>query len=131
MLEGRLHLKKTQIDLVFYSVCTIFAADMEQLSLGTMQFTAVVLMALVTFKLMVPHRRSQLTAWVKQRGYESFSRWMTALRIDEAKRMLQEHPDWGTEAVADYCSFSSREYFHRIFREHEGMTPAQYQKQRI
>ena len=73
--------------------------------------------------------RYQLTAWVKQSGYESFSRWMTALRIDEAKRVLLEHSDWGTEAVADYCGFTSREYFHRIFKEHEGVTPAQYQKQ--
>ena len=32
--------------------------------------------------------RYQLTAWVKAQGYESFSRWMTALRIDEAKRVL-------------------------------------------
>lgn len=38
---------------------------METLTLGTMQFTAVVLvvlMALLTFKLMVPHKRSQETA---------------------------------------------------------------------
>ena len=73
--------------------------------------------------------RSHLTAWVKAQGYESFSRWMTALRIDEAKRVLLAHPDWGSEAVADYCGFNSREYFHRIFREQQGMTPAQYQKQ--
>lgn len=73
--------------------------------------------------------RYQLTAWVKQSGYESFSRWITALRIDEAKRVLLAHPDWTTEAVADYCGFNSREYFHRIFKEHEGLTPAQYQKQ--
>ena len=73
--------------------------------------------------------RYQLTAWVKAQGYESFSRWMTALRIDEAKRVLLAHPDWGSEAVADYCGFNSREYFHRIFREQQGMTPAQYQKQ--
>lgn len=31
-------------------------------------------------------------------------------------------------AIADYCGFSSREYFHRIFKEHEGVTPVQYQK---
>ena len=73
--------------------------------------------------------RYQLTAWVKAQGYESFSRWMTALRIDEAKRVLLVHPEWGSEAVADYCGFNSREYFHRIFKEHQGMTPAQYQKQ--
>lgn len=70
--------------------------------------------------------RYQLTAWVKAQGYESFSRWMTALRIDEAKRVLLEHPEWGSEAVADYCGFNSREYFHRIFKEQQGMTPAQY-----
>ena len=72
--------------------------------------------------------RYQLTAWVKQSGHETFSRWMTALRIDEAKRVLLEHPDWGSEAVADYCGFTSREYFHRIFKVHEGVTPAQYQQ---
>ena len=72
--------------------------------------------------------RYQLTAWGKQSGYESFSRWMTALRVDEAKRVLLEHPDWSSEAVADYCGFNSREYFHRIFKEQQGMTPAQYQE---
>ena len=73
--------------------------------------------------------RYQLTVWVKQNGYESFSRWMTALRIDEARRVLLEHPDWSSEAVADYCGFNSREYFHRIFKEQQGMTPTQYQQQ--
>lgn len=74
--------------------------------------------------------RYQLTAWVKANGYESFSRWITALRIDEAKRVLLAHPDWSSEAVADYCGFNSREYFHRIFKEQLGMTPAQYQDTR-
>ena len=73
--------------------------------------------------------RYLLTTWVKQSGYESFSRWMTALRIDEAKRVLLEHPDWGTEAVADYCGFNSRQYFHRIFKEHESLTPTQFLQQ--
>ena len=73
--------------------------------------------------------RIQLTVWLKANGYESFSRWMTALRIDEAKRVLMAHPDWSSEAVADYCGFNSREYFHRIFKEQLGMTPAQYQRQ--
>ena len=72
--------------------------------------------------------RYQLTAWVKANAYESFSRWMTTLRIEEAKRVLLEHSDWSAEAVADYCGFNSREYFHRIFKEYEGMTPAHYQK---
>ena len=72
--------------------------------------------------------RYQLTAWVKGQGYESFSHWITTLRLEETKRMLEDHPDWSTEAVADYCGFSSREYFHRLFRQHQGMTPSQYQQ---
>ena len=30
---------------------------------------------------------------------------MTTLRIEEAKRVLLEHPDWTNEAVADHCGF--------------------------
>jgi AraC-like DNA-binding protein len=43
--------------------------------------------------------------------------------------VLLAHPDWSSEAVADYCGFNSREYYHRIFKEQQGMTPAQYQEQ--
>ena len=32
-----------------------------------------------------------------------------------------------TESVANYCGFSSREYFHRTFRQMTGSTPANYQ----
>jgi AraC-like DNA-binding protein len=41
--------------------------------------------------------------------------------------VLKEHPDWSTESVANYCGFSSREYFHRTFRQMTGMTPANFQ----
>ena len=45
---------------------------METLTLGAMQFTAVVLMALLTFKLLVPHKRSQETA------VATTARWLMA-----------------------------------------------------
>ena len=69
--------------------------------------------------------RYQLTAWVKNSGYNSFTRWMTMLRIEEAKRVLQEHPDWNNETVADHCGFS-RTHFQRIFKQETGMAPAEY-----
>ena len=71
--------------------------------------------------------RYRLTAWLHQRG-QKYTEWITQLRLEEAKRVMQEHPDWSTEAVADYCGFNSREYFHRVFKESLGMTPTQYQK---
>lgn len=69
----------------------------------------------------------QLQEWLRQSEYGKLAGMVTALRIEEAKRVLKEHPEWSTESVADYCGFSSREYFHRTFRQMTGTTPANFQ----
>lgn len=69
----------------------------------------------------------QFSAWLRHKNLK-YSDWITNLRIEEAKRVLLEHPEWTSEAVADHCGFSSREYFHRIFRSYLGMTPIKYQQ---
>ena len=69
--------------------------------------------------------RYQLTAWVKASGHTSFTRWMTSLRIEEAKRTLHEHPDWTNEAIADHCGFS-RAYFQKIFKQETGLSPSEF-----
>jgi AraC-like DNA-binding protein len=73
--------------------------------------------------------QKQLQEWLRQSEYGKLAELVTSLRIEEAKRVLKEHPDWSTESVADYCGFSSREYFHRTFRQQTGMTPANYQRE--
>ena len=67
--------------------------------------------------------RHQLTAWVKTSGHSSFTRWIISLRIEEAKRLLREHPDWNNETVADHCGFS-RAYFQKIFKQETGKSPS-------
>lgn len=67
----------------------------------------------------------QLGAWVKSSGYTSFSQWMTTLRIDEAKRLLRERPDYDIGTIAEMLGFE-RTHFHRTFKENTGMTPAQF-----
>ena len=69
--------------------------------------------------------RYQLTAWVKASGYSSFTRWITTLRIEEAKKTLKQHPDWNNEAVADHCGFS-RTHFQKIFKQETGVAPSNY-----
>ena len=69
--------------------------------------------------------RYQLTAWVKASGHTSFTRWITTLRIDEAKRTLKEHPGWSIESVADHCGFS-RTHFQRVFKQETGSSPAEF-----
>ena len=72
--------------------------------------------------------RYQLTAWVKASGHTSFTRWITAMRIEEAKRLLTEHNDWSIEAVADKCGFN-RTHFQKVFQEQTGTTPSKYQQE--
>ncbi len=71
--------------------------------------------------------RYQLTAWVKASGHNSFTRWITSLRIEEAKRVLQQYPDWNNEAIADHCGFS-RAYFQKIFKQETGVSPTEFLK---
>lgn len=71
---------------------------------------------------------SQLSEWIRKAGYKTFRQWINALRIDEASRQLKAHGDFNIGAIADLCGID-RSHFHRLFREHTGLTPAQYQKQ--
>ena len=82
-------------------------------------------LGIVTRQMGVPQR--QLQEWLRQSEYGKLAGLVTTLRIEDAKRVLKEHPDWSTESVANYCGFSSREYFHRTFRQMTGMTPANFQ----
>lgn len=69
--------------------------------------------------------RYLLSTWLKKNNL-TYASWMNSLRIDAAKRMLREHPDWSNEAVAQNCGFSDRSYFQKKFKEATGKTPAEY-----
>ena len=81
-------------------------------------------MAQVVKEIGVP--RYQLTQWLKTTEWELFNPWLTHLRLEEAKRLLKEHPEWSNDTIAENCGFSSRSYFQTIFKKQTGMTPAQY-----
>lgn len=72
--------------------------------------------------------RRQLQEWLRQSEYKNLAGLVTPLRIEEAKRVLKVHPEWSVETIAAHCGFSSREYFHRAFRQYTDMTPAKFQQ---
>ena len=74
--------------------------------------------------------RYQLTAWLKTTDQELFNPWLTFLRIEEAKRLLKQHSNWSNDHIAQACGFSSRSYFHNVFRKQTGMTPTQFAEQK-
>ena len=71
--------------------------------------------------------RYLLSSWLKQKGVR-YNDWLTEMRIDEAKRVLREHPEWSNEAVAQHCGFSDRSYFQTVFKKETGMTPSDFQE---
>ena len=69
--------------------------------------------------------RYRLTAWLHQRGVK-YTEWMAQLRVEEAKRTIAAHPNWGNDAVAQHCGFADRTVLQRTFKKIEGITPQKY-----
>ena len=67
----------------------------------------------------------QLSTWIKQQGL-TYASWLSELRIEEAKRVMREHPDWNNEAIAQHCGFCDRTYFQTTFKKKTGLTPAEF-----
>ena len=72
-------------------------------------------------------QRYMLKAWLQQSEYGKLSNWLNRLRIAEAQRFMNTHPDWTLDAVAEHCGLSLSS-FHRVFHEITGVTPAKFLK---
>lgn len=56
----------------------------------------------------------------------SFSKYVNKLRLEYAARLLEEHPEYSIEAIAEICGISSSSTFYRLFLEKYGMTPKNF-----
>ena len=83
-------------------------------------------LGIVARQMGVPQK--QLQMWLRQSEYKKLAGLVASLRIKEAQRVLVEQRDWSVESVADYCGFNDRKYFHQVFQQLTGTTPAKYQQ---
>lgn len=61
----------------------------------------------------------------------NYRKWLPYLRIEEAKRVMQEHPEYSLQAVAEESGYSNNSSMARAFRMQEGLTPSEWlQKKR-
>ena len=70
----------------------------------------------------------QLKEWLHLQGLK-YSEWIATLRVEEAKRVMTEHPEWSNDAIAQHCGFADRTVLQRTFKKTAGMTPQKYVRQ--
>ena len=55
---------------------------------------------------------------------DNYRRWLPYLRIEEAKRLMTEHPEYTLEAIATDCGYANKSSLSHAFKLQVGMTPA-------
>ena len=68
--------------------------------------------------------KTYLSTFIKEEFGMNFSSWITSLRLEEAKKMMSEHPDARLKDIAYNVGFSSLSYFSSVFAKSEGVTPS-------
>ena len=53
----------------------------------------------------------------------NYRQWLPYLRIEEAKRLITEHPEYSFETVANQCGYSGQATFSRAFKTLMGISP--------
>ena len=81
---------------------------------------------LMDLRQVLPMNRTYLSQFINSEYGCSFYRWVNGLRVEEAKRLMTEHPELKMQDVAERCGFASRETFSRTFVRETGTTPSEW-----
>jgi len=81
---------------------------------------------LLDLRQVLPLNRTYLSQLINNEYGCSFYQFVTNYRIEEAKRLMREHPDKKLQEISDQCGFSSPTVFSRVFAREVGMTPREW-----
>ena len=81
---------------------------------------------LIDLRQVLPLNRTYLSQLINTEYGCTFYQFVNRRRIDEAKRMKIEHPDWAIQEICQRCGFSSPRVFYRTFARETGMTPKEW-----
>jgi AraC-like DNA-binding protein len=73
--------------------------------------------------------RSYLFEAVKTVAVKRPTDYVNGLRLEEAKKMLENNLELIVEQIAENCGFNSRATFYRLFRARYQINPAEYRRQ--
>ena len=71
--------------------------------------------------------RTYLCRMFREETGETVQDYVTGLKMDEAKRLLDMTSKTAAE-IGSYLGYSSQSHFQRVFKKAVGMTPGEYRK---
>lgn len=71
--------------------------------------------------------QTYLSRLFRKYGETSFNSYLVQCRMDNARKMLTEHPDIPLHQVAACVGYDDYAYFSKVFRQVTGISPSQYQ----
>jgi len=72
-----------------------------------------------------------LSRFIRENYDMNFSTWISSLRLEEAKRLMQTNQNMKLEDIAYAVGFSSLSYFSKVFSRLEGTTPSAWLRDRM
>lgn len=83
---------------------------------------------LVDLMEVLPMNRTYLSNFINGEYGCNFYQYVTNYRVEEAKRLMREHPDMKLQDVATQSGFASAATFSRTFAQKEGCSPTEWVK---
>ena len=67
--------------------------------------------------------KNELSLFFDQYLHSNFRIWLSEIRLNAAKKMMLEYPDYSNDIISAECGFSCRTHLYRIFKTKEGCSP--------
>jgi len=74
--------------------------------------------------------RSKVVHLIEKFAGMSPNDYINKLRVEYSARLINEHPEWTIDAIAEECGYVRRATYYSHFNKVFGITPAQYRKER-
>ena len=70
--------------------------------------------------------KNELSLFFDQCMHSNFRIWLSEIRLNAAKKMILEYPDYSNDIISAECGFSCRTHLYRIFKTKEGCSPTEW-----
>lgn len=74
--------------------------------------------------------KNSFCRYFKKRTNKTFFQFLIEIRIENACKIIYEHPDISISSISEQCGFKNIANFNRKFKEIKGVTPRQYRSKR-